>query len=63
MLKTPMGPFEQMDVVGLDVVRDIEEHYAESRRNIPEEPRRYLDRFIEEGRLGVKSGRGFYEYK
>ncbi|KMU74308.1 3-hydroxyacyl-CoA dehydrogenase [Coccidioides immitis RMSCC 3703] len=26
VLKTPKGPFEQMDVVGLDVVLDIEEH-------------------------------------
>ena len=51
-----------MDVVGLDVVRDIEEHYAESRDNIPDEPRKYLDRFIQDGKLGVKSGGGFYEY-
>ena len=51
-----------MDVVGLDVVRDIEDHYAESRGNIPTEPRRYLDHFIQEGRLGVKSGSGFYDY-
>ena len=62
VLKTPKGPFEQMDVVGLDVVRDIEEHYAESRENISSEPRKYLDRFIQDGKLGVKSGGGFYEY-
>lgn len=52
-----------MDVVGLDVVRDIENHYAESRSGIPTEPRSYLQKMIEDGRLGVKNGQGFYEYK
>lgn len=49
-----------MDVVGLDVVLDIEQHYAEQRKNIPTEPRTYLQKFIGEGFLGVKSGSGFY---
>lgn len=62
VLKTPKGPFEQMDVVGLDVVLNIEDHYAEKRRNIPTEPREYLKRFIEDGQLGVKTGNGFYKY-
>ena len=51
-----------MDVVGLDVVLDIEEHYAAQRGNIPEEPRAYLKNFIAGGRLGVKNGQGFYQY-
>jgi len=62
VLKTPKGPFEQMDVVGLDVVLDIEEHYAAKRGNIPERPRAYLKNLIDEGRLGVKNGNGFYQY-
>ena len=62
VLKTPKGPFEQMDVVGLDVVLNIEDHYAEKRENIPAEPREYLKKFIGKGDLGVKSGRGFYKY-
>lgn len=52
-----------MDVVGLDVVLDIENHYAESRSGLPTEPRSYLQQMIGEGRLGVKNGEGFYEYK
>ncbi|OAP63782.1 hypothetical protein AYL99_03009 [Fonsecaea erecta] len=63
VLKTPKGPFEQMDVVGLDVVLNIEEHYAEKRKDVPPEPRQYLQRFIQDGLLGVKSGKGFYEYQ
>ncbi len=54
------GPFRLMDKVGLDVVLDIEEHYAAIRPGIPAEPRQLLRRYIEQGRLGIKSGKGFY---
>ncbi|CAI7613765.1 unnamed protein product [Penicillium bialowiezense] len=62
VLKTPKGPCEQMDVVGLDVVLDIENHYAESREGVPAEPRKYLQEMIQAGSLGVKNGQGFYNY-
>ena len=55
------SPFRLMDAVGLDVVLSIEEHYAEQRPGLPEAPRTLLKRMIAEGRLGVKSGRGFYD--
>src|ERR687889_658529 len=55
-------PFRLMDRVGLDVVLAIEEHYATVRDGIPEGPRNLLHEYINQGRLGVKSGRGFYEY-
>lgn len=55
-------PFRLMDRVGLDVVLDIEEHYAQLRPGLPEGPRTLLRDYIGQGRLGVKSGRGFYEY-
>jgi 3-hydroxybutyryl-CoA dehydrogenase len=54
-------PFRLMDRVGLDVVLAIEEHYADVRPGLPEAPRRLLREYIDEGRLGVKSGRGFYD--
>lgn len=62
VLKTEKGPFELMDIVGLDVVFDIEQHYAAARRDIPEQPRSYLASYLEKGHLGAKSGRGFYRY-
>jgi 3-hydroxybutyryl-CoA dehydrogenase len=54
------GPFRRMDKVGLDVVLDIEEHYAAVRAGIPAEPRQLLKRHVEQGHLGIKSGKGFY---
>lgn len=62
VLQTPKGPFELMDIVGLDVVLDIEQHYAAARKDIPIEPQRYLDGLLQKGHLGIKSGRGFYDY-
>ena len=55
-------PFALMDRVGLDVVLNIEEHYASVRPGIPEGPRKLLREYIDQGRLGVKSGRGFYDH-
>ena len=55
------GPFRMMDRVGLDVVLDIEEHYCAEHPEYPEGPRKLLRTYIAQGRLGVKSGAGFYD--
>jgi 3-hydroxybutyryl-CoA dehydrogenase len=55
------GPFRLMDQVGLDVVLDIEEHYCAEHPEYPEGPRQVLRSYLEQGRLGVKSGAGFYD--
>jgi len=60
---TSQGPFRLMDMVGLDVVLDIEEQYAAERPGIPEAPRKLLREYIAKGWLGRKSGAGFYNYK
>jgi 3-hydroxybutyryl-CoA dehydrogenase len=52
------GPFRMMDQVGVDVVLDIDEHYCAEH---PEGPRRLLRSYLQQGRLGVKSGAGFYD--
>jgi 3-hydroxybutyryl-CoA dehydrogenase len=55
-------PFRLMDRVGLDVVLNIEEHYASVRAGLPEGPRKLLHELVDKGKLGVKSGSGFYDY-
>ena len=51
----PMGPLKLLDLVGLDVSASIGEQIGE------EVPRRMRE-LIETGRLGRKSGAGFYDY-
>jgi 3-hydroxybutyryl-CoA dehydrogenase len=56
----PVGPFRNMDAVGLDVVLDVEEHYASIRPGIPDGPRELLKGYLAKGWAGRKTGRGFY---
>lgn len=56
------GPFQLMDAIGLDVIRDIElSYYAES-GDESDRPPRLLEDLVARGHLGVKSGQGFYSY-
>ncbi|MFI2206487.1 3-hydroxyacyl-CoA dehydrogenase family protein [Streptomyces sp. NPDC020192] len=59
---TPAGPFRMMDQVGLDVVLDIEKHYAAENPALPTGPRELLEKYVDAGHLGVKTGQGFYTY-
>jgi 3-hydroxybutyryl-CoA dehydrogenase len=60
-LHTKIGPFRLMDKVGLDVVLDIENHYASENPHLPTGPRELLHSLVDAGNLGVKSGKGFYD--
>ncbi|MDN5872801.1 MAG: 3-hydroxyacyl-CoA dehydrogenase family protein [Sinobacteraceae bacterium] len=57
------APFRLMDRVGLDVVLDIEKHYADENPHLPDTPRKLLVQYLEAGKLGQKSGEGFYKYE
>jgi 3-hydroxybutyryl-CoA dehydrogenase len=59
---TPFGPFGLMDIIGLDVVRDIEEQYYLDSGEKRDKPPKILDEMISLGKLGIKSGQGFYSY-
>ena len=55
-------PFAQMDRIGLDVIRDIELNYAAESGDPADLPRPILTDRVERGDLGLKTGRGFYDY-
>jgi 3-hydroxybutyryl-CoA dehydrogenase len=60
-LNHPMGPFELVDLVGLDVRLRILE-YLHATLGEKYRPNALLRRYVDEGRLGRKSGRGVYDY-
>jgi len=62
MFHTPYGPFGLMDEVGLDVVADIERHYAAESGDPADLPPPILTECVARGEIGVKAGRGFYTY-
>ena len=59
---SPSGPFGIMDGVGLDVVADIEASYAAVSPDPTDVASPALHRLVEQGRLGEKTGGGFYEH-
>jgi 3-hydroxybutyryl-CoA dehydrogenase len=58
----PVGPLRLSDLVGLDVRLAIADHLHGELGGKTFEPPRILRRMVAEGRLGRKSGRGFYEW-
>jgi 3-hydroxybutyryl-CoA dehydrogenase len=58
-----MGPFALMDLVGLDVGLDVAKSFFEQSFGEPRwRPSPLVARLVAAGRLGRKTGRGWYEY-
>jgi len=60
-LNHPMGPFEMVDLVGLDVRLSILQYLHETLGEAYR-PNQLLVQYVRAGRLGKKVGRGVYEY-
>jgi 3-hydroxybutyryl-CoA dehydrogenase len=58
----PMGPFELLDVVGLDVSLAIERTLFNEFREEGFSPAPLLEHLVTAGRLGRKTGKGFKDY-
>ncbi|VDK68274.1 unnamed protein product [Onchocerca ochengi] len=60
----PMGPFELLDYVGLDTTKFILDGWHESYPYEKQfDPSPMLNKLVAAGKLGKKSGEGFYTYK
>ncbi|MDH3593017.1 MAG: 3-hydroxyacyl-CoA dehydrogenase family protein, partial [Planctomycetota bacterium] len=58
----PMGPLRLTDLVGLDVRLAIARHLHRELGSEAFRPPELLERMVADGRLGKKSGRGFYDW-
>jgi 3-hydroxybutyryl-CoA dehydrogenase len=58
-----MGPFELMDLVGVDTGLDVSRSFYEQSFGEPRwRPSLITARYVAAGRIGRKSGRGYYDY-
>jgi 3-hydroxybutyryl-CoA dehydrogenase len=59
----PMGPLELADLIGLDICLSILETLVEETGDGKYRPARLLKKYVRTGKLGKKTGCGFYNYK
>ena len=58
----PMGPLQLADLIGLDVCKSILEVMLDELKNPKYKPNKLLIELVNNGKLGIKSGEGFYDY-
>jgi 3-hydroxybutyryl-CoA dehydrogenase len=58
----PIGPLALTDLIGLDVVLAVMEVFHREFKDPKYRPAPLLKEMVAEGKLGRKSGRGFYAY-
>jgi len=61
-LSHPMGPLRLSDLIGLDTMKLIADAMFDELKDAHYAPPPLLQRMVEAGQLGKKSGKGFYEY-
>ena len=59
----PLGPLALADLIGLDVCLDIMKVLQDGLDAHKYRPAPLLERMVAQGRLGRKSGQGFYAYR
>jgi 3-hydroxybutyryl-CoA dehydrogenase len=61
-LSWPMGPLQLLDYVGLDTTLNIAQVFIDEFQDSKYRPSPLLREMVRAGRLGRKSGKGFYEW-
>ena len=62
-LNYPMGPFELQDFAGVEIGYHVMEYFKEEFNNNQFAPPLLLKQLVRAGRLGKKTGAGFYDYE
>jgi len=62
-LNHPMGPFQLADFIGLDICVSILDVLYEEFNNSKYKPAQLLQKMVKEGKLGFKTGEGFFIYR
>ncbi len=60
--EAPVGPFGLMDLFGLNVVADSWQHPKPNTEHLQATVLNFLAPYLDAGHLGIKTGRGFYQY-
>lgn len=61
-LRHPLGPFELMDLTGIDVTYFVRSQRYKESENEVDKPSKLIQEKVEKGELGRKTGKGFYQY-
>jgi 3-hydroxybutyryl-CoA dehydrogenase len=61
-IEHPMGPLQLADLIGLDVCMTILNVMCDGLKNLKYAPCPLLVKMVRSGKLGIKSGEGFYDY-
>ncbi len=61
-LNHPLGPFELTDYSGLDISYYSKLKIYNETKNPKDKPKKFLEEKVKDGKLGVKTGEGFYNY-
>ncbi|HZG70916.1 MAG TPA: 3-hydroxyacyl-CoA dehydrogenase family protein [Chondromyces sp.] len=62
-LRHPIGPFELMDLSGIDVGYFVQQQRYSETGNPEDKPAACIEEKVKQGHLGRKTGRGFYDYE
>lgn len=57
-----VGPIHFIDLCGLDIFADVQKYLFDNTNNLSYESSKIIEKLKTEGKIGIKSGRGFYKY-
>ena len=61
-LNYPMGPFELMDFTGVEISVHVSDYFVEEYKDMKWNAPQLLKNIVRAGRLGKKTGAGWYDY-